>query len=200
MECNFKANVVYVVGTCFSEREKLAAPFSTSQQLVWVSINVFLGFYFSSAPGLSFQIFLLRSWGENFYNIFSCLRHLLWQAQLFPHSPQSHRQRDTAGLIGNNPSAVTTVAYRSFSGQSKRYLFYHRSSEHTAFQLLMVWKCCSIWVFRNTVKFFFCITTYILTGFCVCTILRLISAKRKFDDVSNYADVMCPLLLMSHDC
>ena len=123
MECNFKANVVYVVGTCFSEREKLAAPFSTSQQLVGVSINVFLGFYFSSAPGLSFQIFLLRSRGESFYSIFSCLRHLLWQAQLFPHSPQSHRQRDTAGLIGNNPSAVTTVAYRSFSRQSKRYLF-----------------------------------------------------------------------------
>lgn len=104
------------------ETDKLTAPFNTRQRPAWYSANTFPGFVFSSRRAQFLNLYLFLgffppwSWGENFPLWWGWL---LLLASLFVTSCS----RGSAGLIGNNPSAVMTMVQRSFSGKSEEYLF-----------------------------------------------------------------------------
>lgn len=111
-----------------------------TQQVSWYFKNLFFGFIFYSCRALFLNLFLLLLgfcgfcffpiWGpeekknSNKWLISAAcvsLCHLLWQRlSCSVPLPQSHRHRDTAGLIGNNPSAVISVVHCCFLEKTLR--------------------------------------------------------------------------------
>lgn len=165
LSISFKVNVAYVVGRIVFETERRAAPFNTSQGVASYSRNLFPGFISTScrAQFLNPFLFLFQVFSSvrDFFfpiRLVDCcwlslslsLRHLVAEAQLFCLS-LSQRHRDTAGLIGNNPSAVITVVQHSF--------FLWNSKEYLLAICYCVWWCWNLLVFRITGKLYVCSTS-----------------------------------------